>query len=219
MSPEGVEIRNRVLPHLVLEDVTAPFDEPSVLDVKIGMTTYNPNTSDLEKIESQRKKYPHQMEMGYSVAGMRVYHPERKTYDSRDRQWGRALRRKDASKVFETFFWNGISYQVEAAEDVMVELQRVKDWMTKQTTHKFFSSSLLIVYEGDIGPLSPNVQRQLEEESETDEAQNDVIVKMIDFPHVVPSETKEPDRNYLDGLELLMADLKLFILKHKTRGT
>lgn len=82
-----------VLPHLVLEDVTAPYDEPSVLDVKIGLITYDPNTSDLEKIESQRKKYPHQAEMGYSVAGMRVYNTVTKSYETRNRQWGRALRR------------------------------------------------------------------------------------------------------------------------------
>ena len=180
------------------------------------MTTYDPNTSDLEKIESQRNKYPHQSEMGYSVAGMRVYHTNSKSYESRDRQWGRALRRAEASKVFETFFWNGVSFQVDAAKDVLEEILQIKEWMMKQTTHKFYSSSLLIIYEGDdSGSAEPSVQRQLQDESETDEAQNDSIVRMIDFPHVVPSKKKEVDRNYLDGLDLLVADLRKFILKHK----
>lgn len=214
VSPEGVEISTRVLPHLVLADVTAPFDEPSVLDVKIGMTTYDPNTSDLEKIESQKKKYPFQGEMGYSVAGMRVYFPSEKRYESRDRQWGRALRRQEAHLVFETFFWNGQTFQIEAAKDVMEELLRIKEWMSKQTTHKFYSSSLLIIYEGD-SVADPETQRQIQDESETDEATNDSVVRMIDFPHVVPSKAKEVDRNYLDGLELLIGDLNSFIEKHK----
>jgi hypothetical protein len=104
VSPEGVEVRTKVLPHLVLEDVTAPYDEASVLDVKIGLITYDPNTSDLEKIESQRKKYPHQGEMGYSVAGMRVYNTVTKSYETRNRQWGRALRRHQVSPFCKNLF-------------------------------------------------------------------------------------------------------------------
>lgn len=123
ISPAGVPIRKVILPHLVLEDVTAPFDEPSVLDVKIGLTTYDPDCNDPAKIESQKRKYPHQAEMGYSVAGMRVYQPRTRVYEERDRVWGRALSRKEAVKVFETFFWNGEEWQIEAATDTLEELK------------------------------------------------------------------------------------------------
>jgi hypothetical protein len=156
-----------VLPHLVLEDVTAPYDEPSVLDVKIGLITYDPNTSDLEKIASQTKKYPHQAEMGYSVAGMRVFNVLTKSYETRNRQWGRALRRHEARLVFETFFFNGAGYEVQTAKDFMTELESVRDWMLRQTSHRFYSSSLLFVYEGDNEIDTPTIRRQLDE-SETD---------------------------------------------------
>ena len=167
VSPDGVEVRTRVLPHLVLEDVTAPYDEPSVLDVKIGLITYDPNTTDLEKIASQKKKYPHQAEMGYSVAGMRVFNVVTKSYETRNRQWGRALRRPEAHLVFETFFNNGAGFEVQTAKDFLAELERVREWMVRQTSHRFYSSSLLFVYEGDNEIDTPTVRRQLDE-SETD---------------------------------------------------
>lgn len=216
VSPAGVPIRNRILPHLVLEDVTAPFDEPSVLDVKIGLVTYDPSTTDLEKIVSQTRKYPNQKEMGYSVAGMRVFNVVTKQYETRDRQWGRALRRQDASLVFDTFFWNGKEFQVDAAVYVLSELLHVRDWMSKTTSHRFYSSSLLIVYEGDDTEDAATVARQLDE-SETDESHNDVTVRMIDFPHVVPSKDNTPDENYLKGIDLLIQDCQTFIDKHKKK--
>lgn len=53
---------------------------------------------------------------------------------------------------------------------------------------------------------------------ETTEEHNDVVVKMIDFPHVVPSSSPGPDTNYLSGLQLLIDDLSLFIETHGQRG-
>lgn len=76
--------------------------------------------------------------------------------------------------MFETFFWNGQSFEVQAAKDVMFELERVRDWMLRQTSHRFYSSSLLIVYEGDTEIDTPTIRRQLDE-SETDEVMERVI--------------------------------------------
>jgi hypothetical protein len=63
---------------------------------------------------------------------------------------------------------------VQAAKDVMFELERVRDWMLRQTSHRFYSSSLLIVYEGDTEIDTPTIRRQLDE-SETDEVMERVI--------------------------------------------
>lgn len=131
-------------------------------------------------------QYPNQAEMGYSVAGMRVYCPQSKSYESRNREWGRAVTRAEASKVFETFFWNGASWRMDAALETLEELKRVRQWMSKQHTHRFFSSSLLIIYEGDDEAHEPADD---DASDETTEEHNDVSVKMIDFPHVVPSTT------------------------------
>lgn len=217
VSPDAVPIRKVILPHLVLEDVTAPFDEPSVLDVKIGLTTYDPDCPDTEKIASQRRKYPHQHEMGYSVAGMRVYQPHSRTYEERHREWGRSLQRRNAHLVFETFFWNGERFALDSAMDTLEELRRVRSWMENQKTHRFYSSSLLIIYEGkedEGGGAAGSVI----DDDETTEEHSGVVVKMIDFPHVVPA--KEPggvDQNYLAGLALLISDLKSFIKKEKEK--
>ena len=61
---------------------------------------------------------------------------------------------------------------------------------------------------------TPTLRRHLDE-SETDEASSDVTVRMIDFPTVVTApEGGGLDTNYLQGLDLLIGDLKAFLAAH-----
>ncbi len=87
---------------------------------------------------------------------------------------------KKAHLVFDTFFWSGQSFEVQAAKDVMAELERVREWMMRQTSHRFYSSSLLIVYEGDNVLDTPTIRRQLDE-SETDEVVYILLLFIIYF--------------------------------------
>ena len=54
-----------------LEDVTARFRRPCVMDVKVGATTA-PGAS-AAKVDAEALKYPPQAEFGCRITGMRVY--------------------------------------------------------------------------------------------------------------------------------------------------
>lgn len=57
--------------YLRLGDVLATMVHPSVMDIKIGPKTYDPEASN-EKIATEMSKYKHAAVMGFRILGMRV---------------------------------------------------------------------------------------------------------------------------------------------------
>ena len=57
--------------YLVLEDLTATFSKPSILDLKLGKRVWD-DFADQEKIDRELKKYPAQETLGFRIIGMRV---------------------------------------------------------------------------------------------------------------------------------------------------
>ena len=56
---------------MMLEDLTAYFHRPSILDIKIGKRVWD-DFADPDKIEREKKKYPVQDVVGFRIIGMRV---------------------------------------------------------------------------------------------------------------------------------------------------
>jgi hypothetical protein len=54
-----------------LKDLTIGFNEPSILDVKIGPKTYDPEANET-KIISEINKYEFAQQVGFRILGMRV---------------------------------------------------------------------------------------------------------------------------------------------------
>lgn len=57
--------------YLRLENISERYEHSSVMDVKIGAITYDPEASP-EKIEAEINKYKHAQSMEYRILGMRV---------------------------------------------------------------------------------------------------------------------------------------------------
>ena len=55
----------------MLEDLTAQFHCPSILDVKIGRRVWD-DFAEQDKIDREMKKYPEQDVLGFRIIGMRV---------------------------------------------------------------------------------------------------------------------------------------------------
>ncbi len=119
--------------YLVLEDVTAEsttfttcknaytlhnnsnnqkhkFQQPCVMDLKMGRKTYEPGVSSKEKIKSQTTKYPPQALFGFRIVGMNLYDPTHEEsnvhgYRILDKKFGRSLHHEsDLMDAFSTFF-------------------------------------------------------------------------------------------------------------------
>lgn len=188
---EIIQISNRNPQYMKLEDVTKHFDKPCITDLKIGKQTYNP-LADLDKITKERSKYPRLSEVGFQLLGMRIYDPSSNNYTQYDRIFGRSLEPEElCDKGLRLFLTQNGEIRRDALKEIILQVKHIKDFFVRQRKLSFYSSSLLVVYEGN--SLSEG------------KVSNVASVKMIDFAHVFP--TQNSDENYIFGLETL---LKMF---------
>lgn len=98
------------------------------------------------------------------------------------------------------FFDNGLHHRTDLMSLLLPKLQRLYDCVAEQPSYRFYSSSLLIIYDG--GKL-------LEE----------VDVRMIDFAHTVQSRSASgPDEGYLQGVQSLI-DIFTMVLHGDSTGS
>ena len=182
-------------PHLLLQNLTAPFSQPNIIDIKMGTQTYEPSAP-LSKQIREAGKYSQQSEIGFRIVGMRVHIDSMGNYQSWDKSFGVSLEsRDDVSRAFETFFLcNGDKASAPCTKHVLSsvikQLTQIKNWFEEENaTLAFYASSILIVYDGD----SNNAHIR------------EPVIKMIDFAHVC--RHSRGDSGYLKGLQNLLSIL------------
>lgn len=198
--------------HIVLHDITASFNKPCVIDVKMGTQTYEPDAT-REKRCREYGKYPFQKEFGFRVVGMRVYDPWHAKSDFSGfrffrKEFGRSLTSVDSLvEAFQCFFTTGtskegVSFRTRAISNLLIELERVDSWFQENKSFAFYSSSILMVYEGD---------------ESNNKADTTVALKMIDFGHV--RREYGGDYGYKLGLRNLIKLFGLLLKRGNTKAT
>mmetsp|Transcript_2086 Transcript_2086/g.2957 ORF Transcript_2086/g.2957 Transcript_2086/m.2957 type:complete len:443 (+) Transcript_2086:101-1429(+) len=196
--------------YLLLSDATVNFVKPCVMDLKMGQQTFEPDAP-MDKREREQSKYPQQELFGMRLVGMRIYdpaHPEADNAGFRtfDKHYGRSLKtREDVLSAFGTFFQGSDrsseqqqqnetdttrQLRVRAMSQLRTQLHIISRWFEENKAFAFYSSSLLIVFEGDNNAASRDV----------------VNLKMIDFGHVRRQAKGDP--GYLYGLRFVMGVFK-----------
>jgi len=89
---------------------------------------------------------------------------------------------------------------------ILTRIERILKWFEQQTHFRFYSSSLLIVYEG----MESVPSSSLSPSNDTKSADPIADVWMIDFGHVMTSEDGSKDHNYIYGLNSLLKVLRTF---------
>ncbi|UXI14508.1 hypothetical protein NH340_JMT00451 [Sarcoptes scabiei] len=189
------------LDYIRLEDVTKNFLNASILDIKIGPITYDPMASE-EKRKLQIEKYKHQTDLGFRILGMKIYDPERKTYDYKDKEFGLQINPGNVTKAFAIFTRNNRA----VLEQFLNELNPIEEWFEKYNRNrwKFYSSSLLLAY----GQLKPNRFNDISVDPQlTPKSSTKVLIRLIDFAHVFPNDG-DRDENYLFGISKLKNHLR-----------
>ena len=94
-----------------------------------------------------------------------------KCYVRFGRDYGWSLAPDTAREGFRQFLFDGRRVRVELIPPLLARLRRLRVWMARQRLYRFYSSSLLLVYDGapDRGSDLPRV-----------------VVRMIDFAHAIP---------------------------------
>lgn len=91
--------------------------------------------------------------------------------------------------------------RVDVVKEIIQKLKKLKDIVSQLDTFRFFSSSLLILYESDQTMIATSSEQQL------------VDIRIIDFENITHSGYKDPvkyegpDEGFIFGLDSLITIL------------
>ena len=132
-----------------------------------------------------------------------MYNPLEKSYHYRDKYYGHSLDEDSIISIIKSFVFDGIRYRIDVVKEIIQRLKRLRDVIGQLDTYRFFSSSLLIMYEGDHNDIV--VDSKLSPRSTVD-------VRMIDFANLThsgfandPVVYSGPDEGYMLGLTTLIS--------------
>lgn len=181
---------------LVLEDVGAVYSKPCVIDIKIGHKTWY-NTADEGYIARARAKdrATTQAMLGFKVCGWQVYKHSNGTICRGSKSICKTLTENDVEKAFLDFADNetGLGPQsvFGGTFGALTQMLELKAWFEHQRHFRFYSSSILILYEGSAAcPEDLNLR-----------------VCIVDFAHTFAAEGKK-DCNFIEGLTSLIECLR-----------
>ena len=135
----------------MLEDLTYAYAKPCILDLKVG-TRQHADGEPPSKIASKTARCLHttSAQLGLRLCGMQVYHPQQDLYLFRDKYYGRALDAGGFEQALHDFFHDGERLVDEVVRAFVVRMEKMRRAVLQWTRgRRFYSSSLLLVYEGD----------------------------------------------------------------------
>ncbi|CAD5219308.1 unnamed protein product [Bursaphelenchus okinawaensis] len=165
---------------LVMEDLLASYQQPCLIDVKMGKVSFDPHATEQKKTQ-ELSKSAYQQASGFRVLGYRVH--KNGQVESRDRVWGKTLNQDSITEGFKSFLSSDRSDK-SATKGLLSKIRLLEKHFQTHSQLQFYASSILLIYEGDQA-LPTNEQ-----------------LKMIDFSHVfqIPNTA---DLNYIPGLQTL----------------
>jgi len=177
--------------YVILEDLTKPYTKPCILDVKMGITSVGEDASP-EKKEAMKKKdmgtTTHSI--GIRITAMKVYQTASGQYESFGKPWGKAVTDATMVESLQKFFHNGTHLRRDLIAKFMEKLIPIQKFIESQSVYRYYSSSLLFLYDGD------------------ESGSKEVDIRLIDFAHVHEIKDGGKDEGYIFGMKNLITHLQ-----------
>ncbi|KXJ09715.1 inositol hexakisphosphate kinase 1 [Exaiptasia diaphana] len=210
---------------IVLENVAYQFTYPCILDLKMGTRQHGDDTPNdkrakiMAKVESSTSKT-----LGVRACGQQVYQQDSGRFICKNKYYGLKLSEEGFKRELTTFLHNGQRLRIELIEPFIHKLRKLYRVIEKLNSYRFFSSSLLLLYEGKELESGHWMRQDSECNSSMDSSDGlmprnsssaslkgsrraKVEVRMIDFAHTSYSGCPQdkvrsgPDTGYLFGIE------------------
>ncbi|KAG0668416.1 hypothetical protein C6P45_004702 [Maudiozyma exigua] len=151
---------------LVLQNLTAGFNKPNIIDIKLGKILYDENaTEDKKQRMTKVSETTTSGSLGFRICGMRIesnkmtstLDPNHHEFQSQgeyvfiNKMFGRTRTVEDVTEAFETYFANSSLNEERRNHLKTIFLQRLQLFFNTilNSEVRMISSSLLFIYEGD----------------------------------------------------------------------
>lgn len=183
--------------YLVLENLTYGFNKPCVLDLKIGTRMYG-DFATQEKIKSQKVKAKETTsgKLGLRVCGFQRYSQTEKEFQKVDKYAGRRADEEKFRQLLETFFTIKGRVQNSVIRNLVTQCKKLRKIISELDGFRFYSSSLLILYEGGFPCKLAKFSDQDDADDDTEEEDRErshdeelfvrrgPLLRLIDFGNV-----------------------------------
>ncbi|XP_027201142.2 uncharacterized protein LOC113795153 isoform X1 [Dermatophagoides pteronyssinus] len=137
---------------ILLENLTSDFEYPCIMDLKMG-TRLHDDLATQTKIQSHESKVNETTSraLGLRVTGIQIYDKELDKFICYNKYYGRKLTPETFRSTLKMFVSNENFYNHHRLLDKMIErLQKLRTIIVGLDSFRFYTSSLLLIYEGNI---------------------------------------------------------------------
>ncbi|GFQ97207.1 inositol hexakisphosphate kinase 1 [Trichonephila clavata] len=136
--------------YILLENRVSKYEFPCILDIKMGTRQYGDSMS-LAKRQSHTAKAAASTSaiLGVRISGMQVYHHDSGHYICHNKYYGRSLTVDGFQQALYNFLHDGVKLRFNVISALLEKLRKLHSVVQSLNTFRFFTSSLLIIYNGN----------------------------------------------------------------------